>query len=157
MRIQRIRCKGCGRTTNILPSFLLARKSHSIGALKALIELFIINDTKDWKKHFDLSLDISTAYRWIRSLKEQALMALPEIRKTLLELKPEQSIGDVSEAHPMVFTSAEFFLKRFLKITEQLFAEAVRLTDGTMHQNSDLFCFLNHFLAYKMGQPLLAF
>ncbi|MFQ5637847.1 MAG: DUF6431 domain-containing protein [bacterium] len=36
IRIQRVRCKGCGGTEQVLPAFLLARKHHLTSVLSTL-------------------------------------------------------------------------------------------------------------------------
>ncbi|MFQ5637562.1 MAG: DUF6431 domain-containing protein [bacterium] len=36
IRIQRVRCKGCGRTKQVLPAFLLAKKHHLTSVLSTL-------------------------------------------------------------------------------------------------------------------------
>lgn len=155
IRIQRIRCTYCGRTTNVLPSFLLARKSYTVSALKYLINAFI-NYPNDWKRSPEIIMDVSTAYRWLRILANQALQSLPAIRKTLLKIKPDQPIMDTTDAQPIPLTSTRVILTRFLSLAEQLHKAAVRLVDKTEPQNDDLFSFLNYFLAKTTAKPLLS-
>lgn len=125
-----------------------------VSALKELVTI-VINQPYDWAKSPDIIIDISTAYRWLRTLKRQALQALPTIRKALLKIKPEHPIMDTTDAKPEPLTSTRVILKRFLSLAEHLFKEAVCLADENDPQNGDLFCFLNYFLAQQTGKALL--
>lgn len=161
VRIQRIRCKNCGRTTNVLPSFLLARKSYTVNTLKDLVAIFI-GHPHNWTKSPEIIIDLSTTYRWLRTLTQQALEALPAIRKTLLKIKPDHPIMDPTDAQPEPLTSTRVILKRFLSLAEQLFkaarllnGQAVRLADKNDPKTEDLYCFLNYFLANETGNALL--
>ncbi len=82
IRIQRVRCKACHRTTNVLPSFLLAYKQHAVTVVNDLVNSYI-NRPDDWQGAPDIPVDLSTAYRYLRVLEQQANAALPEMRKTL--------------------------------------------------------------------------
>jgi hypothetical protein len=152
IRIQRLRCTRCGRTTHVLPSFLLARKHHGVKVLENLLLAFV-DDRCNWKQHLDICLDLSTAYRWLRAIRQQALEAMPDIRKELLRLVPEHPLKDYP-LEPAPSTGG--VLKRFLVLSRRLFKAAVRLAEPTEPVNEDLFCFLNVFLAQQTGKPLLA-
>jgi hypothetical protein len=89
--IQRVRCTNCLCTTNVLPSFLLANKSYSVNDLQALLLSFISNPD-DWKKSPDIPFDLSTAYRWLRIIRTQAMDIMPDIREELLKLKPAHQL-----------------------------------------------------------------
>lgn len=154
IRIQRIRCKKCGKTINVLPSFLLARKSHTVYAFRDLLYLFL-NNEQEWKKLLDLSLDVRSAYRWLDRFKKQIIQTLPHIRKVLIQIKPSKFFIDETEGKPLSLTSTHTLFKRFLKITNTLLTEAVRLVDKESQQNSDMFCFLNLFFYNQTGKPLL--
>jgi len=152
IRIQRVRCVNCGRTTNVLPSFLLARKSYAVGALKELVMTFI-DHPADWKQSPDLLVDLSTAYRWLRVLRKQAVQTLPDIRKELLKLRPHHRLlPPKTELLP----DQETVVKRFIALGKQLFKAAARLADKKDDSQRELFCFLNYFLATSSGKPLLA-
>lgn len=151
IRIQRIRCKRCGRTFSLLPSFLLARRSYSVSCLKTFVVSFISHD-KDWKKSPELLVDLSTAYRWRRILRRQICARLPAIRKTLLHMAPETACLDAKTA---MLLSDQVLFKRFLDISEQLYEAAVRLADTQTDSNTDIFNFLNFFLACYTAHPLL--
>jgi hypothetical protein len=151
IHIQRLRCKRCGRTTNVLPSFLLARKRHAVKVLENLILAFV-DDHCNWKQRLDISLDLSTAYRWLRAFHRQALEAMPDIRKELLTLVPNHPL---KEYQPEPVPSTRILLKRFLVLSRRLFKAAVRLAEPNPSSNKDLFCFLNFFLVQKTGKALL--
>jgi len=153
IRIQRIRCQNCYRTTNVLPSFLLARRGYAVGILKDLVIAFI-NQPHDWSKSADIIIDISTAYRWLRTLTQQAQQALPAIRKALLTIKPEHPLIDLTDTLPQPLTVSRVVLKRLLALAEQLFKAAVCLVENNRPQH-ELFCFLNYFLTSQTGKALL--
>jgi hypothetical protein len=151
IRIQRVRCKLCGRTTHVLPSFLLARRRHGVKVLENFIRTFVDNHC-NWKQLLDISLDLSTAYRWLRIISQQALEVLPDIRKELLTLIPDHPL---KQCQPEPVPSTQILLKRFLLLSRQLFKAAVRLAEPKDPLKEDLFCFLNLFLTQKTGKPLL--
>jgi len=154
IRIQRIRCNSCGRTTNVLPSFLLAYRSYTVKTLKDLVALFIAHPHA-WSKSPEIIVDMSTAYRWLRTLKQQASEALPAIRKALLDLAPEHPVMAPSDTQPEPATSSRVILEHLLTLTERLFKAAVRLAENNDPHTDDLYCFLNHFLAHQTGKALL--
>jgi len=151
MQIQRVRCKKCGRTTNVLPSFLLVRKSYSVKALKKLVLTFI-KHPDDWNKILDISIDLATAYRWLKVLAQQARKSLPEIRKEILNIQPDYPLRDYP-SEPVL--SNRIIIRRFLAAARQLFQAAVRLVDKKEANDDALFCFLNYFLAKHTGKALL--
>jgi len=154
IRIQRIRCTKCNHTSNVLPSFLLARRSYQVSVLKELITTFL-NHPDDWHKSPEIIIDISTAYRWLRLLAQQAMECLPVVRRALLNIKPEHPVIDTTDAQPEGKTVTQIIFKRFLSLSEQLFKAAVCLVDKNNLQNEDLFCFLNYFLTKETGKALL--
>jgi hypothetical protein len=100
-------------------------------------------------------IDLSTAYRWLRVLKQQVLQSLSTIRKELLKLKPDRPVMDAADVLTEPLISTGVILKRFFSIVEQLFMAAVRLANKNNPNNDDLFCFLNYFLARQTGKALL--
>lgn len=154
IRIQRIRCMNCGHTTNVLPSFLLVHKSYQVSELQELV-FQVIKQPMDWKKSPDIVIDLSTAYRWLRRLKQQAIQSLPTIRKILLTIKPDHPVMDATDVQPEPLVAINVILKRFLSLAKQLFTAARCLVDTHAPENGDLFCFLNHFLAKETGNALL--
>ena len=154
IRIQRIRCTHCGHTTNVLPSFLLAQKHYTVATLKDLVALFIACP-HGWSGSPEITVDISTAYRWLRILTEQACQALPAIRKALLHLAPEHPLMDSADTHPEPVGSRSVVLRRLVCLAERLFEAAVRLAGNNDSHCSDCYCFLNHFLAHTTGKALL--
>jgi len=154
VRIQRVRCKKCGRTTNVLPSFLLAQKSFAVAAVKELLTTFI-NHPQDWKQILGIDIDLATAYRWLRILTQQANQAMPQMRKALLKLKPDYKLTDQIDGKPALLTSRANVLQRFTSFAQKLHTEAVRLVDKNKPISTDYFCFLNYFLANHTGKALL--
>ena len=82
------------------PCFPLAQKSFAVAALKELATTFI-NHPQDWTQIFDIDIDLATAYRWLRILTRQANQAMPEMRKALLQLKPDYQLTVRDRAIPV--------------------------------------------------------
>jgi hypothetical protein len=135
----------------VLPSFLLAFKSYSMGALFPLV-LSFLTDADNWKKSSDIPVDFSTAYRWLRAIHEQAVRALPVIRKELLNFTPAFRIKETKLEAP---DDEKKRIKRFITLSGHLFKAIVRLSGTKSGSEHDLFCFLNFFLARTTGKPLL--
>jgi hypothetical protein len=154
INIQRIRCKQCGRTSNVLPSFLLAYRSYAVAAAEQLI-ISYINHPGDWHQRLKLMIDLSTAYRWLRRLGDQANRSLPDIRTALLKLKPDHPLTRQLMGKPAPLISQRALLQRFIRLAEQLLKAAVRLIDTKTPVSSDPICFLNYFLATSTGKALL--
>lgn len=154
IHIQRVRCKKCGRTTNVLPCFLLAQKSFAVAVAKDLVTTFI-NHPQDWTQILNIDIDLATAYRWLRIITQQANQAMPEIRKALLKLKPGYQLTDQLNGKPTPLNSRTKLLQRFIVLAEKLHTEAVRLVDKNKPVSTDCFCFLNYFLANRTGKALL--
>jgi hypothetical protein len=100
-------------------------------------------------------IDLSTAYRWLRRLSDQANHSLVDIRTALLKLKPDYPLTRQLKGQPAALISQRDLLKRFIQLSQQLFKAAVRLIDAKTPANSDPFCFLNYFLATSTGKALL--
>jgi hypothetical protein len=149
-----VRCKQCGRTTNVLPCFLLAQKSFAVAVVKELATTFI-NHPQDWTQIFDIDIDLATAYRWLRILTRQANQAMPEMRKALLQLKPDYQLTDQINGKPAPLTPRTNIMQRFISLAQKLHSEAVRLVDKDKPISSDYFCFLNYFLADHASKALL--
>jgi transposase-like protein len=151
IKIQRVRCTGCGRTTNVLPSFLLAYKYFAVRMAKKLL-LLIMEHPHDWKQALKPIIDMSTAYRWLRRFIRQANTSLPAIRKALLELVPDTRL---IQPQSLAVMSTPAIVTRFISLSQRLFQASVRLVDIKQPLVSDLFCFINHFLATATGKALL--
>lgn len=149
--IQRVRCTGCGRTTNVLPSFLLAHKRFAVGVATELL-LTVSEHPDDWHQAVKIMIDLSTVYRWLRRFSQQANTSLPIIRTALLELQPHAQLLPEPSA-PLL--SLPVLIKRFFKLNQRLFNATVRLVGKKPPLITDLFCFLNYFLATHTGKALL--
>jgi len=156
IKIQRIRCKRCKRTTNVLPSFLLAHRTYHVDALKELVTK-LIDNPYSWHKTLKLTIDIdlATAYRWLGIFKKQIIASLPEIRKTLLKFKPDVKIKHDYDGKPVEFAPIEHLIQRFLYFSEKLLKALVRLVDENPVPFTNVYCFLNYFLARNTGKALL--
>jgi len=154
IRIQRVRCKQCGRTSGVLPSFLLAYRSFAVAAAQQLLMTYI-NHPDDWQQALKLMIELSTAYRWLRRLRQQANGSLADIRTALLQLKPDYQLNKHIDGKPVSLTSNRELLRRFVTLSQQLFQAAVRRNGNKLAEFTDSYCFLNYFLASQTGKALL--
>lgn len=132
--IQRVRCTGCGRTTNVLPSFLLAYKYFAVALAKKLL-LLLREHPDNWQQALTPIIDMSTAYRWLRRFIRQANTSLPAIRAALLELVPETC---PSRHQSLAVRSPPALVTRFISLSQQLFQASVRLVDTKQHQQAKI-------------------
>jgi hypothetical protein len=151
-QIQRVRCKVCGRTTNLLPSFLLAQKSFQVCEFEKVINL-ILNHSQDWKKLPSLPVDISTSYLWLRRFKEQVHESLPLLREKLLTLKPNTPVK--TQSVPTGLMSDVELLQQFLNVAQLLHQTTISLLKPQPPEDANVFSFLNYFLAQNTGKALL--
>ena len=154
VRIQRVRCKKCRRTTNVLPSFLLVDKRYAADALKQLVNIYLSHPT-DWTRQLPPLLDLSTAYRWLRMFLRQANASLPDVRKALLLLNPDDSLELQITGKPPPQSTRHSTIARFIACANQLVLAALRLVELKPPLPTDAFCFLNYFLATFSGKALL--
>jgi hypothetical protein len=133
---------------------LLAYRSYAVAAAEQLIITYI-NHPDDWRQALKLMIELSTAYRWLRRLSNQANRSLPDIRTALLKLKPDYPLTRQLNIKPGALISQRDLLKRFIRLSQQLFKAAVRLIDAKTPVNSEPVCFLNYFLATATGKALL--
>ena len=154
IRIQRVRCKNCHRTTNVLPSFLLANKQYAVNVIGDLLNCYI-NHPNDWHHSPDITIDLSTAYRYLRILTQQANDALPQLRKTLLCIHPYYRLNDHIDGNPASVSERRCILQRFLSLAKHLLKEGVHLIDDSYVDPVTLYPFINYFLANYTGKALL--
>ncbi|MBN2011858.1 transposase family protein [candidate division KSB1 bacterium] len=154
IRIQRVRCKNCHRTTNVLPSFLLANNQHAVNLIGDLLSCYI-KQPNDWHHSPDITMDLSTAYRYLRILTQQANDALPQLRKTLLCIHPQYRLNDHIDGNPVSVSERRCILQRFLSLAKRLLTEGVHLIDDSCVDAVTLFPFINYFLASQTGNALL--
>ncbi|MCP4652641.1 MAG: IS1 family transposase [Candidatus Omnitrophica bacterium] len=146
IKIQRIRCKKCGKTTNVLPSFLLANKSYMVIVLKKLIQSY--NSSPTWYKQMNLAIDeLSTAYRWLNKLKQQAVHSLPLIKNTLVKLSAKHKTNFKFKAEPTNPLLDKDVLIQFQNVAQQLVMAAVYLVNDKSTVFSNSFSFVNYFLS----------
>lgn len=138
----------------MLPSFLLARRRFAVAAAEQLVMTYI-NHPDNWQQALQLMIELSTAYRWLRRLNQQANRTLPAIRAALLHLKPDHRLSSHISGTPAALTSHRERLIRFVTLSQQLFQAAVRLNDNQQADFTDSWCFLNYFLATQTGTALL--
>lgn len=154
IRIQRVRCKNCHRTTNVLPSFLLAHKRHAVNVVDDLMTCYI-NRPNDWQGAPAIAMDLSTAYRYLRVLARQANDVLPELRKALLRINPHYCLTEHIDGAPPSFASKRSLLERFIMLSQRLLTDGVRLARDNCSDSTELYPFINYFLATHTHKALL--
>jgi len=112
----------------MLPCFLLAQKSFAVAVVKQLLTT-VLQHPHDWTQILDSDIDLATAYRWLRMLSRPANHAMPEIRKALLQLKPDYQLTDQMNGKPALLTPRTKLLPRFISLAQQLHTEALRLKE----------------------------
>lgn len=100
-------------------------------------------------------MDLSTAYRYLRILTQQANDALPQLRKTLLCIHPNYRLNDHIDGNPTSVSERRRILQRFLSLAKRLLTEGVRLIDDSCVDAVTLYPFINYFLASQTGNALL--
>lgn len=135
----------------MLPSFALAYKTWFVFVVEQWVGT-LIEHQNNWTKWLDISLELDTAYRWLRQLKSQIQATLPIIREKILHLAPNSEI--ISK--PTVGPLSEYSLfENFLLYGRQLQQLALSLSESELPSSTNLFCFLNVFLYQQTGKPLL--
>jgi len=154
IRIQRIRCKSCHHTTNVLPSFLLTNKQHAVNVVDDLVNCYI-HRPDDWQRALDITIDLSTAYRYLRMLVQQANIVLPELRKVLMDINPHYCLTEHLDGVPPSLTSKRRILQRFVTLNQRLLAAGVHLVGDRCVDTVTLYPFINYFLANHTKKALL--
>lgn len=132
----------------------MAQRKYAVAVLKELVTTFI-QHPQDWKQILNIDIELSTAYRWLRKLTQQANKAMPEMRKALLKLKPGYKLMEQINGKPVLLTPRINVLQRFISLAQKLHTEVVRLVNKDRPISTDYFCFLNYFLANHTGKALL--
>jgi hypothetical protein len=137
-----------------LPSFLLADRSFAVAAAEQLVATYM-KQPENWQQQLPLTMDLSTAYRWLRRLSNQANTSLPDIRKALLKLKTDDQLTQPFQTKVAPVTSNHDLLKRFFTFAQQLLEAVLYLAKPKPVADTNVFTFLNYFLATHTGKALL--
>lgn len=158
MRIQRIRCKKCGRTEQVLPAFLLGRRHHPISVLTELAQTHIETQgslAQTYLQTPEAPIALCTFYRWTNALLRQLNSGLPLLQSTLLNLEPASSLYLSRDGPENGAETLRRYLKQTLAITLQLAEAAVRLNPRFEPELTEPFLLLNGFLHEVTGKALL--
>jgi hypothetical protein len=158
IRIQRVRCKGCGRTEQVLPAFLLARKHHLTSVLTLLARTHIDSQgslAQTYLQTPEVPIALCTFYRWSKTLLRQLECGLPRLKRTLLKLEPAAALHPGRAGPQSRAEDLRRYLKQALAITLQLAEAAVRLMPQFQPELTEPFLLLNAFLHEVTGKALM--
>lgn len=165
IRVQRIRCKVCGRTHSLLPDFLHPYRHYVICLLQQIISLYLIaglSVARLMEQLPSLGPDRSTAREWIGSFAYGAgHLLLDFLIRQLMALAPLAELPDTSAPpHLNRVSDASKRLRlerayRFWLLAEHLYAQ-LKLRSPRLHfAAGQLFPFLLHWLQSQALPPRL--
>jgi hypothetical protein len=164
LRVQRVRCKGCGGTHSLLPDFLHPYRQYVIGLLQQVVSLYLLLGL-GWKRLMrqlpDTGPARSTVREWVSAFNHGAgELLLDWIRRQLLTLAPQAALPAVSaEPLPGVAESRQERRRerahRFWLLAEQLYAQVKALLPHLHFTAAHLFPFLLHWLQHRALAPRL--
>jgi len=165
IRIQRIRCKVCGRTHSLLPDFLHPHRHYAIRLLQRAVSLYLIAGLgfgRLMKRLPDPGPALSTVREWLGSFAYGAGELLQDVvTRPLLALNPLTKLLDTTP--PQHLNRIPDAIKRrrlerahhFWFLAEQLYAQ-VKARQLRLHFTAaQLFPFLLHWLQSQTIPPRL--
>ena len=162
--IQRVRCKGCGRTHSLLPDFLHPYRHYVICLLQRVVEMFLLVDLS-WKQLMRRLSGSgparSTVREWVGSFAYGAGdLLLDFLLRHLLALDPTVELPDLPPEHLQRVSDAtkRHRLERahtFWLLAERLYAEAKARLPRLHFTAGQLFPFLLHWLQNHALPPRL--
>jgi len=164
LRIQRLRCKACGRTHSLLPDFLHPHRHFVLALLYRIVALYLIEDWS-WER---LTVKLpgtsparSTVREWVGSFACGAgQLLLDALLRYLLALAPDSEVPATPVHH---FQRVKDPRKRrllekaysFWLLAEALYAQ-VKVRQPRLHfRASDFFAFLLQWLQSQSLPPRL--
>jgi hypothetical protein len=156
IRVQRIRCKVCGRTHSLLPDFLHPHRHYAIRLLQHAVSLYVITGLglgRLMEQLPDPGPALSTVREWLGSFAYGAgELLLDVVTRQLLALDPLAELLDTTP--PQHLNRIPDSIKRrrlerayrFWLLAEQLYAQ-VKVRQPRLHFTAaQLFPFLLHWL-----------
>lgn len=165
IRVQRIRCKVCGRTHSLLPDFLHPYRHYAIRLLQRAVSLYLIVGLgfgRLMKQLPDPGPALSTVREWLGSFAYGAgELLLDVVTRQLLALDPLAELPDITL--PQHLNRIPDPIKRrrleraylFWLLAEQLYTQ-VKVRQPRLHFTAaQLFPFLLHWLQTQAISPRL--
>jgi hypothetical protein len=171
LRIQRVRCKACGRTHSLLPDFLHPYRHFVIDLLQQVVSLYLL-DGLGWRplrrwirKAYRRGPARSTLREWVVSFAYGAgYLLLETLLRHLLALEPGIEIPDALPGHLLPAPRSPRTRHRsterlrnlqnahaFWLLAEQLYAQIKQRQPNLHFSATQTFVFLLHWL---QGRPL---
>ena len=164
IRVQRLRCKVCGRTHSLLPDFLHPFRHYVVSLLQRVVSLYLLGGLS-WE-HLLRQLPESgparsTVREWLDSFAYGAgELLLDVLTQHLLTLEPLADLPDTVPGHLRRVTNPVRRRRlarayRFWLLAERLYAQ-VKVRQPRLHFAADqLFTFLLHWLPSQGLPPRL--
>ena len=155
IRIQRVRCKTCLKTSSILPSFLLPYKRVPLSILQNLILEYTCTEESlsgVWAQTPDAPACLTTLQRWITVLVQAISCWIPLIFREILSLNPSSPVTEMPSPPPHTQKDT---LRSFLFLCQHLYAESKHISNGLIYEPDRLFEFISLWLWQKGGYHLM--
>jgi hypothetical protein len=167
LRIQRVRCKACGRTHSLLPDFLHPHRHFVISLLQQVISLYLLAGV-GWRRlmrqvraEYDRGPASSTVQEWVDSFAYGAGHLLFDcLQRHLLALAPGIELPSEPPAHlnRVPEQRKHRWLEKahtFWLLAEQLYAQAKARLPHLHFAATQLFPFVVHWLQSQSLPPRL--
>jgi hypothetical protein len=167
LRIQRVRCKVCGRTHSLLPDFLHPHRHFVISLLQQVVSLYLLAGLgwrqlmRQLREAYDQGPARSTVREWVASFAYGAgYLLLDALQRHLLALDPGIDLPDLPPQRPDRVPNP---LKRrrlenahaFWLLAEQLYARVKQRQPDLHFTATQTFPFLLHWLQARRLPPRL--
>jgi transposase-like protein len=162
LRIQRVRCKECGRTHSLLPDFLHPHRYYVLDLLQQVVTLYLMAGLgfgRLMKRLPETGPVRSTVREWVRAFAYGAgHLLLAVLSRTVFSLAPESELPVSTPPH-LCRSHQSRQLQRayhFWQLAEQLYAQ-VKMRQPWLHfAATELSAFLLHWLG-QQGLPARLF
>jgi len=97
IRIQRVRCKKCHKTSSLVPTFLVPYKSVSMFIIQDFVNSYVYTDNSIAQICNDsqVTKELDTLYRWMKNLIHNARQYTPFFLSHLLHLNSESAVPEL--------------------------------------------------------------
>ena len=167
VRIQRVRCKVCGRTHSLLPDFLHPHRHFGVDLLQPVVSLYLLVGL-GWRRlmrqvrtMYDQGPARSTAREWVASFAYGAgYLLLDALLRHLLALKPGVGLPASPPEHLARVPDANQRRRlenahTFWLLAERLYAQVKQRQPDLHFSAAQIFRFLLHWLQGQRVAPRL--
>ena len=158
LRIQRVRCKACGRTHSLLPDFLHPHRQYVLSLLQQVVELYLIAGLGFGRlmKHLpEFGPAAATVREWVRAFAYGAgHLLLDVVSRFVFSLAPGSELPAAAPPHLCRGRQQRWLQRAFhcWQLAEQLYAQ-VKVRQPRLHFAAAELCpFLLHWLG-QQGLP----